>query len=373
MSVKSVWRALRGGSGGDDLTAAVAELTGTVRELTAANRKQAEQIKKLRDGQNEADARWQAALERLQQSTESARLKEQREALKAGESAQRRWQGAIGALQDASKLEQKWRVIFSRQIDALMRHQLLSRLPIPSPFDLTARRFRLRSQNEEDGVLLALFERAGVTSRRFVEIGSGRSGGNAALLAYECGWSGVMIDIDPAVIELLTQRFAHNPGVVGVAAAVLPSTVNQLLRSHGFDGEVDLLSIDIDSYDYWILDALEATSPRVLVLEYNASFGPHRSVTIPRDQPLDGAPKSYRGASLAALDALASRKGYRLVVCEPAGANAFFLRDDVAPELARVPVAQAFRPAVSRLELGDTPLGEEPSLGTDPRFPLVEV
>lgn len=373
MSVTRVWRALRGGSGGDDVTASLAELTEAVRALTAANRKQAEQIKKLRDGQQAADARWQAVVEQLQHSAEQARLKEQREAQRSAESDHRRVQGAIAGLQDASKLEQKWRVIFSRQIDALMRHQLLSRLSIAAPFDLTARRFRLRSQNEEDGVLLALFERAGVTSRRFVEIGSGRSGGNAALLAYECGWSGLMVDIEPGVIELLKQRFAHNPGVVGVAAAVLPSTVNELLRSHGFDGEVDLLSIDIDSYDYWILEALEAASPRVLVLEYNAALGPRRAVTIPRDQPLDGAPKGYRGASLAALDALASRKGYRLVVCEPAGANAFFLRHDVAPELARVPVAQAFRPAVSRLELGDAPLGEDPSLGADPRFPLVEV
>ena len=86
-------------------------------------------------------------------------------------------------------------------------------------------------------------------------------------------------------------------------------------------------------------------------------------------------PASSVSLSTALNDAhaLASRKGYRLVVCEPAGANAFFLRHDVAPELARVPVAQAFRPAVSRLELGDAPLGEDPSLGADPRFPLVEV
>ena len=40
--------------------------------------------------------------------------------------------------------------------------------------------YRLTSQNEEDGITLALFDEIGVTSRRFVEIGSGLSGGNSA-------------------------------------------------------------------------------------------------------------------------------------------------------------------------------------------------
>ena len=106
-----------------------------------------------------------------------------------------------------------------------------------------------------------------------------------------------------------------------------------------------MLSIDIDSYDYWVLEALSATSPRILVLEYNALFGPDRRVTIPLDQPLDETPKGYNGASLAALTDLAQRKGYRLVACEHAGVNAFFLRHDMATDSPAVPVAEAFRAA----------------------------
>ena len=74
-------------------------------------------------------------------------------------------------------------------------------------------------------------------------------------------------------------------------------------------------------------------------------------MTIPRHATLDDIPKTYRGASLAALEKLARRKGYRLVVCDPAGTNAFFLRDDVAPAVPGVSVAQAYRPAADRLSL----------------------
>jgi hypothetical protein len=71
-------------------------------------------------------------------------------------------------------------------------------------------------------------------------------------------------------------------------------------------------------------------------------------VTIPKDQPLEGAPKGYNGASLAALEKLARSKGYRLVVCDASGVNAFFVRHDVAPDVPRCPSRPAFRPARSR-------------------------
>jgi len=373
MSLGDAWRGLRG-SGDRELREAVAALTAAVRDLTAAQRKQAEQLKRLRDDQHEIDARWRHAIENWQRTSDEARQKTQRDALKASEATERRWQRTIDGVRDADKTERKWRVIFARQLDAVLRHLTLARMPLPAPFDLTARRFRIRSQNEEDGMLLALLERAGISNARFVEIGSGRSGGNAALLAGECGWAGLMIDLDGAAMDSLRRRFAHNPRVQGVVAAVTPRNVDDLLRDHGFAGDLDLLSIDIDSYDYWVLQALTAASPRVLMLEYNAAFGPERAVTIPDRQPLEGAPKAYRGASLAALDALARSKGYRLVACEPSGVNAFFLRHDVAPEIQAVPVAQAFRPALSRLELAESESAAEPALVPgDASFPLIDV
>ena len=41
------------------------------------------------------------------------------------------------------------------------------------PASLLSRRFKLMSQNEEDGVTLALLKLAGTPNRTFVEIGSG--------------------------------------------------------------------------------------------------------------------------------------------------------------------------------------------------------
>jgi hypothetical protein len=254
----------------------------------------------------------------------------------------------VERLAEAQKQDEKWRGIFRRQLNALLRSLYLHDSDLPAPYALAGRRFRLRSQNEEDGVILALMKAGGLKTRRFVEIGSGSTGGNSAMLAAEFGWSGLMVDASRKAIEQARTAFASNPGVKAVRAFVSPENVNPLIAEHGFSGEVDLLSIDIDSIDYWVLEALSVCSPRVLVMEYNALFGPTRALTLPNAAKPDQAPKGYSGASLAALEKLARRKGYRLVLCEEAGINAFFLRDDIAPTIPGLTAEQAWRPWIDK-------------------------
>jgi hypothetical protein len=241
------------------------------------------------------------------------------------------------------KQEDKWRGIFRRQLEALLRQAYLDQSDIPAPHGLAAKRFRLRSQNEEDGITLALLQAAGVSTRRFVEIGSGGKGGNSAVLAFDMGWSGLMVDASSTAIHMLRNLLGANPQVKFVQSRVTSEKINNLLRKHGMTGDIDFMSIDIDSCDYWLLEALEACSPRVLIMEYNALFGPTRAVTLPNAPPPPNRPKGYFGASLAALEKLARKKGYRLVLCEEAGVNAFFVRNDLALTIQGLTAEQAYR------------------------------
>jgi hypothetical protein len=325
-----------------DLRADVRKLAAVVERIEAVQRKEGEQLKKLRAAVSATDAASARVLASLA------------EAVKAHAAETREVGQALERIESGRLTDAKWRKIFNNQLSAIIRHVCLPLDRLKPPYALTARRFRLRSQNEEDGMLLALLERAGWGQSRFVEIGSGKSGGNAAGLAHECGWGGLMVELSERSVEGARKKFAANRGVTVVGARVMPDNVNALLVEHGYGGEVDLLSIDIDSYDYWVLEALTATSPRILVLEYNALFGAERRVTVPLDQALDATPKGYNGASLAALADLASRKGYRLVACEQAGVNAFFLRHDVATDVPAVTPVEAFRPLRSRTDIDDT-------------------
>jgi hypothetical protein len=228
-------------------------------------------------------------------------------------------------------------------LPAVVRKLYLDGVELPPPYDLAAERFSYLAQNDEDGLLLALFKRIGTTDRRFVEIGCGMNGGNSGFLAQECGWRGVMIDGRPDAIEKVTVRFTGHH-VTPRLARVSRENVNELLVEHGMTGELDLLCIDIDGNDYWVWDAISACRPRVVGIEYNWLFGASRAVTIPYDANFDLAAsgtRGYRGASLAALVHLASRKGYRLVATERV--NAFFVRNDVGPQIPALDTSSGYR------------------------------
>jgi hypothetical protein len=140
----------------------------------------------------------------------------------------------------------------------------------------------------------------------------------------------------------VARRF---PGVTAVSAWVTRENINGLIAQNGFAGSVDVLSLDLDGNDYWVWEAIDACSPRVVILEYNSIFGGERAVTVPYDAAFDrhAHHTMYHGASLAALTLVSSRKGYRLVAVEPTGVNAFFLRSDVAPHVPACDPRRAFR------------------------------
>ena len=224
-----------------------------------------------------------------------------------------------------------------RNVHALIRRQFVDQTTLPFPHSILAQRFHILSQNEEDGITLALFDVAGTTNRRFLELGAGINGGNSGFLVETFGWTGLMVDGNAERCARVARRFARY-GVDTKAAWITRDNVNQLARDYRLDGEIDLLSLDLDGNDYWVWQALEVCSPRMVILEFNHWFGAERAVTMPYDPAFTRdksqlVAKRYYGASLAAFEQLGREKGYRLVMVEPSGVNAYLLRNDVAPEI----------------------------------------
>jgi hypothetical protein len=95
--------------------------------------------------------------------------------------------------------------------------------------------------------------------------------------------------------------------------------------------QFDLMVVDVDGNDYWLWSALaDHYSPRVVVTEYNATFGPRTKWRMPYNPEHRYDETAYFGASLASFAQLARRHGYRLVGCESMGVNAFFVREEDA-------------------------------------------
>ncbi|MBI2065509.1 MAG: hypothetical protein HYT68_00350 [Candidatus Zambryskibacteria bacterium] len=196
--------------------------------------------------------------------------------------------------------------------------------------------FKVYSKHGGDGILAYIFSKLGTTNCTFVEIGveDGREC-NTANLSRNFGWQGLMIDGNQEWIKS-AQDFYKDYKVKVVACFVTAENINRLIIDNGYKDEVDLLSIDIDSNDYWVWRSVTVINPRVVVVEYNAAFG-LRSMTIKYD-PHFHYQETYRknplyfGTSLAALSKLAKEKGYLLIGCDSHGHDAFFVRKDVAKE-----------------------------------------
>jgi hypothetical protein len=222
--------------------------------------------------------------------------------------------------------------------------------------------FKVFSQFGEDGILQFLTARVPIENDTFVELGvEDYSESNTRFLLAQDNWRGVIVDAaedHAAFLEWSELGWRHE--IEPVQAFITRDNVNDLLSEAGVEGDIGLLSIDLDGNDYWILEAVDVVSPRILVVEYNSVFGSEARVTVPYDPGFTrgGAHPStlYFGASLAAFAHLAAEKGYALVGCGSSGNNAFFVRQDVLSGLPALETGDAY--VASRFRESRGPEGE---------------
>ena len=188
------------------------------------------------------------------------------------------------------------------------------------------------SQGGEDGIIDEIFARIGASNRFFVEfgVGNGLENNTTSLLVKE--WSGYWIEANEEWVRDI-ERYFHALLVAKQLrlrqAFVTAENIESLFEAGEVPKEFDLLCIDIDGNDYWVWQAIDAYAPRVVVIEYNATFSPETRWAMRYDPAAVWNRTSYQGASLKSLETLAERKGYHLVACSFSGVNAFFVRKDL--------------------------------------------
>jgi hypothetical protein len=171
---------------------------------------------------------------------------------------------------------------------------------------------------------------------------------NTRFLLVNNNWSGLVIDGSQEYIHYIKRdRIYWQYNLKAECGFITRDNINGLFRKNGVEGEIGLLSVDIDGNDYWVWEAIDSVNPAIVIVEYNARFGPDKAVTIPYDEKFVRSQAHhsliYYGASLKALCLLGDRKGYALVGCNSAGNNAFFVRRDLmVPPLRELSAAEGF-------------------------------
>lgn len=133
------------------------------------------------------------------------------------------------------------------------------------------------------------------------------------------GWRGVLIEAAKDRYADLVRNTAGYDCLC-INRYVRPDgddALDPMLKRHGFEGEVDLLVIDVDGDDYHIFSGLKLR-PRVICCEFNPTIPPHLSLV--------GKVGDSMGCSAKALVELAGEMGYGLVAMTPV--NCIFVRND---------------------------------------------
>lgn len=187
------------------------------------------------------------------------------------------------------------------------------------------------SQNFEDAMIAEIVARIGKGSQTFVEIGveSGEECNSRLLL--ELGWRGLWIEGDEASVAKARARFAREIAegrLVVEQLFVTTDNVQTAIARHGFDKDLDFLSVDVDMNTSHIWRAIE-TKPRLACIEYNGNLPPNVDFEVPYDPKAVWMQNARYGASVLALERIGRAKSMNLVGCDICGINAFFVRDDL--------------------------------------------
>lgn len=210
--------------------------------------------------------------------------------------------------------------------------------------------FKVFSQFGEDGIIQYLIRRVGVPPQAcsFVEFGvESYEEANTIFLLENNNWRGLIIDGSEEKIRVAQSKpgyWRHN--LIARVAFIDRENINTIIREAGFEGQIGLLSVDIDGNDYWVWESVHVVNPIIVICEYNSVFGKDCAISIPYNPQFTRTQAHcsnlYWGCSLKALEYLADKKGYALVGSNSAGNNAFFVRRDCLQTLKPVTAEEAW-------------------------------
>ncbi len=189
--------------------------------------------------------------------------------------------------------------------------------------------FSVFSQWGEDGIISWLIDVAQPSATTFVEFGvEDYRESNTRFLLISRYWSGLIIDgSKDNIASIRSDDIAYKYDLQTRAAFIDRDNIADLIASAGYDGDLGILSVDIDGVDYWVLEKITQRAA-IIVVEYNQIFG-DAPFSVPYDPSFVRLSKHYSGmywgASLSAFRHLLEQRGYEFVGTNRAGTNAFFV------------------------------------------------
>lgn len=178
-------------------------------------------------------------------------------------------------------------------------------------------------------------------SKTIVDIGAGDGirKSNSYKLFLD-GWRGIGIEGGSENAARLANAYKYLDNAFACRCFVTPENVVNLLKTYSIEKDFGILSLDIDGYDYWVLDAvLSQYRPRLIVSEYNEKIPPPIKFTV-NFIPDFELRHHFFGYSLSKLEELLAKHDYVLLEIEY---NNVFLAPAELDGAKAVEIVKAYR------------------------------
>jgi hypothetical protein len=182
------------------------------------------------------------------------------------------------------------------------------------------------SQNGEDGVIAEIVRRIGLGPSWTCDVGAwdGRYGSNCYALVKR-GWPCLMIEANPRKFQYLQQLARRADGRIKPFHAHVDheggaDSLDSIVERAELPGPIELISIDIDSYDYHVWRSF-SRRPAIVVIEIGSNTPPGEHYVFNGGRRL---------TSFTAMLELGRSKDYTLA-CHTG--NMIFVRNEDAPRL----------------------------------------
>lgn len=184
------------------------------------------------------------------------------------------------------------------------------------------------SQNGEDGIISELFNRLNINNGWVCEFGAwdGIHLSNTFNLVKR-NFNAVYIEGDKEKYKDLLKTAEKHKNIIPINAFVdhndSENSLDNILKKTDIPFNFDLLSIDIDSYDYHVWKSLKKYKPKIVIIEINSS------IKVNNDKHIH-EPNKYQGTGFKPTYDLGIEKGYKFILHT---GNMFFVREDLFSEL----------------------------------------
>lgn len=182
---------------------------------------------------------------------------------------------------------------------------------------------KVYSQLGEDGIIEYIFNIIGTTNKYFVEFGGwdGIHLSNTANLRINKEWNGLLLEGNKDIVnntKNAKQINLYNEWIT-------KDNINTIFNKYNVPTNFDLLSIDIDSDDYYVWKNLNYR-PRIVIVETNPGIINDIPLVVIEGKSNIHSKCNYFGANLNAFFDLALNKKYTFLTMSQW--NAFFIIDE---------------------------------------------